>query len=482
MSAPLPAQDRLVPSAAWQPWQPTPSDPWSRKWAAHLYRRAGFGASRAELSAAEQQGYEATLQRILQGGSEAADIQKSLTDLGEIVVTQDEDGLELRQWWVYAMLGSAHPLREKMTLFWHNHFATSLAKVRRAESMFRQNCLFREQALGKFGPFLQAVSKDEAMLIWLDSNNNVKGKPNENYARELMELFSLGVGNYTEKDIRDAARAFTGWQARNDRYYFDAALHDDGVKTVLGRGGNWDGTDVVRIVLEQPAAARFLVRKLYGYFISENASPPDAFLEPLCRLYRDSGYDTALLVKTMLSSRHFYSPHAFRQRVKSPVEYVLGAARGVYGLFDESSPRYRPLPHQVLVPRIDAMGQVLFAPPNVKGWPGGRAWLNTSTMLERDNFAASLAMGTLWSRADTTADAIPAAYDPARVLEEDRATEPAAIAGILIDTHVPGGVRPEARAKLEAFLGEGKPTGKALARRVRESVLAIMTMPEYHLA
>src|SRR5207244_7295670 len=149
-----------------------------------------------------------------------------------------------------------------LTLFWHNHFATSIVKVESVPLMHRQNVLLYKHALGKFGPFLLEMSRDPAMLIWLDSNNNVKGKPNENYAREVMELFSLGVGNYTEKDIREAARAFTGWHTDAEGFKFKPAAHDGGEKTVLGQKGNWDGGDVIRIVLEQPAAARFLVRKL----------------------------------------------------------------------------------------------------------------------------------------------------------------------------------------------------------------------------
>jgi uncharacterized protein (DUF1800 family) len=210
------------------------------------------------------------------------------------------------------MLRGGHPLREKMTLFWHNHFATSLVKVRDPVLMFRQNELLRAHALGKFGPFLQAISRDGAMLLWLDSSSNVKGKPNENYARELMELFSLGVGNYTEKDVREAARAFTGWRTDGAGFAFDARLHDGETKTVLGQAGPWDGGDVVRIVLEQPAASRFLVRKLYRHLVSETATPPDALLEPLCESFRRSDYDIAELVRTILASRLFYSPHAFR--------------------------------------------------------------------------------------------------------------------------------------------------------------------------
>jgi uncharacterized protein (DUF1800 family) len=411
------------------------------------------------------------------------------------------------------MLQGGHPLREKMTLFWHNHFATSIAKVQSGPLMFQQNRLLREHSLGKFGPFLQAMSKDGAMLVWLDSNSNVKGRPNENYARELMELFSLGVGHYTEKDIREAARAFTGWHFDGEEFEFNARLHDTGPKTVLGQTGNWNGGDVVRIVLAQPAAARFLVRKQYHFFVSENVEPPDSFLEPLAEAYRKSDYDTAALLRTLLSSRHFYSDYAFRQRVKSPVEFVLGAVRAVYQPYDEKSPDFRPLPQQALVDRLEAMGQPLFAPPNVKGWRGARSWLNTSTVLARDNFGQALATGTLWANTGyVTATAVdaevaveaapvakpparpaappdrpeepapPKAFDPARVIHEEKVSRPEDVARVLLDLHLPGGVRPEARAKLAAFLAEGNPAGAALDRRVREAVHAILAMPEYQLA
>jgi hypothetical protein len=487
--------DKVDPNEAWQPWRPSPADPWGRKWAAHLYRRAGFGPRRADLREAERLGFAGTLDLLLRGRPNAEELRHTLTDVGRLAADRDEDGEQLRGWWLYCMRHGGHPLREKMTLFWHNHFATSLAKVRSAKLMFRQNCTLRSHALGKFAPFLQAMSKDGAMLVWLDSNSNVKGKPNENYARELMELFSLGVGNYTEKDIRQAARAFTGWHTDGEGFRFDARTHDGGTKTVLGQTGAWDGGDVVRIVLEQPAAARFLVRKLYRFLISESAVPPDTLLEPLCASFRGSGYDIKSLVKTMLASRHFFSEHAFRQRIKSPVEYVLGAVQAVYRRYDETEADYRPLPQRVLTRRLEAMGQVLFAPPNVKGWREGRSWLNTATVLERANFAAALAMGTLWttppqmsaalgSDSDDTSEIPipPLAFDPARLLREEGVHRPDDIVRVLLDLYVPGDIRATARKRLIDFVAEGKPSGRALDRRVREAVHAILTMAEYQLA
>jgi hypothetical protein len=325
-----------------------------------------------------------------------------------------------------------------------------------------------------------------------------------------MELFSLGVGHYTEKDIREAARAFTGWRTDGEGFAFDARLHDSGPKRVLGQSGCWDGGDVVRIVLEQPAAARFVVRKLYHFLISEKIAPSDSLLEPLCNAFRTSDYDIKGLVRTILASRHFYSAHAFRQRIKSPVEYVLGAVRAVYRPCSEEL----GLPQQVLVSRLAAMGQTLFAPPNVKGWPGGPAWLNTSTVLERDNFANALAMGTLWTNrpaeppvtgqpagtfltlgrilskitgatplTDTPEEPAPSrAFDSARPLDDEEVSRPEEVVRALLDLHLPGGIRPEVRARLVAFIAHGNPKGPALERRVRETVHALLSMAEYQMA
>ncbi len=521
MKAKFPTLDQIDPDEAWQPWHGTAADPWGRKWAAHLYRRAAFGSSREDLLEAERLGLEGTLDLLCEGRPDATEVMQTLVDVGRIAAGSDdagetaqgEDGGEqLRGWWLYCMLQGGHPLREKLTLFWHNHFATSLAKVRSPTLMFRQNCLLRNHALGRFGPMLQAISRDAAMMIWLDSNSNVKGKPNENYARELMELFSLGVGNYNEKDVREAARAFTGWRTDGKLVAFDARFHDSGPKTVLGQTGAWDGADVVRIVLEQPVTARFLVRKLYHFLVSEKAVPPGSLLEPLCESFRKSDYDITGLVRTILASRHFFSDHAFRQRIKGPAEYVLGAVQAVYRRFGEDETDYRSLPQRVLVDRLGAMGQNLFAPPNVKGWPGGTSWMNTSTVLERDNFAAALAMGTLWSgptsestaampAAAATPDPVagkaspaaapaempeepapPLAFDSARLLAEERVSCPEDVVRALLDLYLPGGVRSEVRARLVAFLAEDKPTGPALACRVREAVHAILAIAEYQLA
>lgn len=519
----------LDPVEVWEPWQPSADDPWNLKWAGHLYRRAGFGGTPTELRDAVKQGHAATLDRLL-GGDPAinAGWEKLLADLGEKAAVAN-GAYQLRSWWLYAILNTPHPLQEKLTLFWHNHFATSISKVQRPMLMCRQNTLLRRHALGKFRPLLLEISRDPAMLYWLDSNSNVKGRPNENYARELMELFTLGVGNYTETDIREAARAFTGWTVNSDRYEFDDTLHDDGSKSVLSQKGTWNGDDIVRICLEQPVAARFLVRKLYRYFISENTVPPDSLLEPLANSFRQSDYDIAALMRTMLSSRHFFSAHAYRQRIKDPVEFAVGAVRALWDVRpDDTKVAVEP---GTLVSALESMGQELFAPPNVKGWPGAQSWLNTATVLARHNYSQKVAAGHLdgGMNAPTVALAPPAFADPQTLAPQSTALMAAAASGplatativgaivpqppriqdspppeehrdaaaltrrenaqnvdslvnVLLDALLPGEVTKSARDGLVAYVSEGSPANEALNRRIRETVHAIMTMPEYQLA
>ncbi len=495
MAQTTPPPDRVDPVEAWQPWEPSPKDRFDLKWAGHLYRRAAFGASPAEMTEAVSKGLPATLDLLLKGKPGADALENVFTTVGRRTADRAND-FELRAWWVYTMLNGGRPAREKMTLFWHNHFATSIAKVRLTTLMFNQNLLIRKHALGKFGPFLHDMSKDAAMIVWLDNNSNLKSHPNENYAREVMELFTLGVGHYTEKDVREAARAFTGWHTNGADFDFNARFHDGGQKTVLGHTGAFNGDDVLDILLGRPECAEFLVRKLYRYLVSELHDPPAELLAPLAEGFRRTDYDIDALIRRILSSRHFFSAHAFRQRIKNPVEYVLGAVRTVYA----GDP-----PPQPLVRRLELMGQQLFAPPNVKGWRGGQAWLNTSTVLARVNFAQALVMGGLWNDrsrgeafdAPTFAPPVvpnqpdvrvpeepppPDHEDVARLIRAAKATRPEEVVRVLLDAFLPGGVGETARDRLVAFVADGKPTGDALGRRARETAHAILSMPEYQLA
>jgi uncharacterized protein (DUF1800 family) len=500
MSIPLPSDiNRVDPRQAWEPWIPDDRQPWNARWAGHLFRRASFAASPEEVDRAIKDGFAPTLNRLLKGEERHTDFTPVLADLGEQFAR--EGAIEtVRAWWVYVMMHSGHPLREKLTLFWHNHFATSVRKVKSAHLMYRQNQLFRTHALGKFRPFLREVGRDVAMLLWLDSDRNLKGKPNENYARELLELFTLGVGNYTERDVQEAARAFTGWHADpgRTRFSLDADNHDAGLKTVLGRQGNWDGDDIAGIVLDHPAAARFLAGKLYRELISEE-SPPPALLEPLIQRFRESDYDIGDLTVTLLRSRLFFSSHAFLRKIKTPVEFVLGAVHAAWS---------GPIRPDELAEAIGDMGQTLFAPPNVKGWPGGRAWLNTQTLLRRNNFAESVAMGkgtppptervpgvpplpllppvaggaveAEAPKKDEPEDP-PAPFDVVRRLGQLDEADPGDLARRLLNRFLPGLAPKEARKQLRAFLAEGKPQGIHLRSRLREAAHAVMCVAEFQL-
>src|SRR5947209_979473 len=264
----------IDPRTAWEPYRPTADNPWDLKKVGHLYRRAGFGATFAELAAGLADGPDKTIDRVLAGGPADPDFERTSAFMAsERSLPAGAPGVQLAAWWLYRMLRTPHPLREKLTLFWHNHFATSLAKVQNARSMLGQYRLMHRHALGSFRDLLHAISFDPAMMVWLDTNQSKKGKPNENYARELMELFSLGIGNYTEADVREAARAFTGYEIDQGKGKFNSRKHDDSVKSVFAKKGAFRGEDIARLCLEKPVCSLFIVTKLYRFLISESDTP-----------------------------------------------------------------------------------------------------------------------------------------------------------------------------------------------------------------
>jgi uncharacterized protein (DUF1800 family) len=296
-----------------------------------------------------------------------------------------ERGLELKGWWVREMRATPAPLAERMTLFWHNHFTSSLQKVRSPLLMYRQNALLRRHALGSFAELLRAVAKDPAMLVYLDGASNRRGQPNENFAREVMELFTLGEGNYTELDVKEAARAFTGWSLDRARgeFVFRPLLHDDGAKTVLGREGPLRGEDVIEILLAQPQTARFVLGKLWREFVSAGpASERERIeLEHAARVFRETGWSIRLALRELLTSEAFWAGANRAALIKSPADLVIGTLRQFEIDFSD------PLPFVVLLRQL---GQDLFAPPNVRGWPGGHAWINSQTLLARKAFLERL--------------------------------------------------------------------------------------------
>jgi uncharacterized protein (DUF1800 family) len=346
--------------------------------AAHLWRRAAFGAPPGEIERTVDSGVGEAVGRLVDGPADDRATESLEFVYQSVLGADDADGA--RAWLLLRMLRGGHPVREKAALFWHGHFATSIRKVRDLAWMLRQYRLFLDHGLGPFGVLLDAVARDPAMIRWLDNETNRKGQPNENYAREVLELFTLGEGRYTERDIREAARAFTGWHIQRESFHFARSLHDDGEKTVLGETGRLGGEDVQRIALAQPACGRFLARKLLRFYVMPE--PPAAAVDALGDWMRKNDYDVAATLKLLFRSRLFYSAAARRSLVKSPVDFVVGATRAL---------SIRKADLKAAVPALRAMGQDLLAPPNVKGWPGHRAWIDTASWLVRVRVAGALA-------------------------------------------------------------------------------------------
>ena len=380
------------PARAWAPYAPSPGDPWDRPRVAHLHRRAGFAAPWDVLERDLKDGPDASVDRLLAGEPATRDGTPAAAFAAQFDAIAGRLGASgsltrLQGIWLRRMIDTPHPLLERLTLFWHDHFATSFAKVNSTALMQRQNAGLRRHALGDFGALLGEMARDPAMLVWLDSATNRKAHPNENYAREVMELFALGRGRYTEKDVQEAARAFTGGFIRDDRFVEVPAQHDDGEKTILGRTGRFRGADVTGILLDQPACAEFLAGKLFRHFVSEVDEPSPALLAPVADAFRRSGYDVRVPVRLILRSRLFHDPAMRRRRVKSPVEFAVGTIRALEVV--------RPtVAADALADACTRMGQSLYAPPSVAGWDGGPAWINTTTTLARTNFALALLSDT----------------------------------------------------------------------------------------
>ena len=371
--------------------------PADRSTVAHLLRRTGFGPTAAEVDAAVLAGYAATVDALLDvSAPDPADASpapafapyqplgaKALTPAQRQAVEKQRASelAALELWWLHRMAESSHPLREKLTFFWHGHFATSFDKVRRPDYLFRQNELFRTAGFGDFESLTQAVAKDPAMLVWLDAATDKKAHPNENFARELMELFTLGLGAYAEADVREAARAFTGWYVnpRSDTWAIASRQHDDGPKTVLGQTGPWGGEDVIRIVVENPASPPFVVSRLWSH-LAYPVAPTDAVVKELAPAFARSR-NVADLVRAVLLHPQFVSATARTGLVKQPVEWLIGSLRALA----------LPATDARLIPVLTQLGQVPFRPPNVGGWPQNEYWLTTASSLARLNFASSVA-------------------------------------------------------------------------------------------
>jgi uncharacterized protein (DUF1800 family) len=367
--------------------------------ARHLLRRTGFGiATPAEVVALVSNGsldYEGAVDALLDGmrtkpsspllGWFDEKPQRG-RDVRELPIADQEAYKNLwlkrrrtvRHWWLGEMLTTPSPLTERMTLFWHGHFTSSVNKVKYATLMYEQNALFRREAIGNFARLLRAVSKGPAMLIYLDNRDNKAGHPNENFARELLELFTLGEGqSYTERDIREAARALTGWRVDIARAAFDMnqKVHDDGTKTFLGETGRFDGDDIVGIVLKQRRTADYITERLWRAFVDD--APDRSEVARLADNFRRSGYEIRPLLKGLLMTPRFRAAANRGLLVKSPIDLGVGTYR-LIGAAPDNMKRFEGA--------LRRMGQDVFNPPNVKGWPGGKSWINSTTLSLRQQF------------------------------------------------------------------------------------------------
>ncbi len=293
-----------------------------------------------------------------------------------------KEGERLKRWWMRHLLRTKTPVNEHMTLFWHNHFTSSLDKVAQPRLMYLQNQLLRRNAMGNFRKLLHEIARDPAMLVYLDGSKNVKGSPNENFARELMELFTLGIGNYTEADVKAAAIAFTGWGVDRNRgvFVYDPKKHDNKTVTFLGRKGSFTGDEIIDIILEKPQTAKFITRKFWKEFVSD-MPPEEELIEQWANSFRESNYDIKTLLSEILNSDAFWSKKYRGTLTKSPVDLLVGTLRTLpFPKFSDTQ----------LVHIAQLLGQDLFDPPTVKGWEGGTAWIDTQTMLVRTSFLTKL--------------------------------------------------------------------------------------------
>lgn len=450
------------PTWAWAPYRPDAERPWGLPLAAHLYRRAGFGAGWDTLQQAVSEGPERTLDRLLAPRADVASFDRSFDAHEEASIDPAGGSMEtLAAWWLRRMLETPHPLQEKMTLFWHDFFGVSGATVGSARLMLAHLAILRRHALGRLQPLLETVIQDAALLVSYRGEANRRSQPSETYARRLMELLGFGPDQYSARDLRDLARSFTGWFVIRQRLRYLEHEHDPGPKRLFGQEGPWKGPDAVRILLAQQAAPRAVVRRLYRWLLADTEEPPPALVEPLARQFA-ADYDIGRLVRTILASNWFFSEHAYRQRIKSPVELVLGLAKAMETV----------LPTQPLARDLAELGQALGAPPTSKGWPAGPAWLNPFTLTRRQNLTCRIVAG---------AEPYGGRVDPLALARRHGKKEPAQAAAffleLLVDGRVPAAVRQKLAGRPGALPGEKSP-----AAAIRHLVCAITALPEFQLA
>ncbi len=487
---------------------PIPSRDFGPRQARHLLLRAGFGATPAQVLEASRRGLDATVDALVRyervddsalpkpeadpdvvrpptpeerqaqaearrSGDQAAQDAIRRAQLNSQRMDRAMIG-QLRDWWIARLIATPRPMQEKLTLLWHDHFASSQRQVRDAYLMLQQNQMFREHANGSFADLLRNIVRDPAMLRYLNNDRNNKRKPNENFARELMELFALGEGNYTEDDIRAGARALTGYTVNDNDFHFRNAAYDDTRKRILSELGPWNGDHFVSILLKQAACARFAALKLYRHFVADVSVYPAqiaadhlAVIDALADRLRADEYALAPALGVLLRSRHFYDDAIVGQKIKSPAELLVGTIRQL------GTPTRQK---RALAQSMEGMGQTLFEPTSVAGWPVGQEWINTSTLFVRQNTCTYLLTGKLpnqrWEPGQV-------AYDPEPLLVglEDRSPE--VVANHLIDVLL-GDKTPAARR--EPIVKFMKQRDKGVTKESLVALLMLLTAtPEYQL-
>jgi len=402
----------------------------------------------------------------------------------ELQQTERQHMLELRVWWLRRMAHGPRPLQEKLVLFWHGHFATSVEKVKEAYLMWRQNDLFRRMATGNWKDLLIEVAKDPAMLVWLDQAQSRKEHPNENFAREVMELFALGEGNYSEKDIAEAARALTGWSYDRPRQEFIERpfWHDRGSKTIFGKTGNFDGEDFLELVVQQPNASRFITGKMWKFF--SGSEPNEKLGEALAEIFRQNGNQFNPVLRAMFLSEEFYSPSIVRNQVKSPVQWLVGSVK----LLERELP-----PPMICFGLTRNLGQELFAPPNVKGWDGGLSWITTNNLLARYNDAAALVqgdtsmMGGLFPNNPNANREVErrlkfaraGSVEPEKLFPADVRTDKQKLIAALENRLLQAKLKPKQEKVLRDYLDSKSEFGD---QEILNAIRLVMSTPEYQLA
>ena len=470
---------------------------------AHLMRRAGFGEPRDGIEAYVAKGYEATVEELLHLGDHQAMpddlIRRYHSDLSDM-----KGGGPPPANWLYRMVTTKAPLQEKIALFWHGIFATGFSKITNGKDLMDQIQMFRRYGLGSFQTLLLELSKDPSMIIWLDNHDNHNGAINENYGRELLELFSMGVGNYTEQDIKECARAFTGWTIGNTEYMVECARnnstwpygriamhseyrpedHDDGEKVFLDQRGRFNGEDVIDIICQQPATARFISRHMYSFFVADEPPVPQwpyvpprdpEAIETLSQTYFESHYDVRSMLRVLFNSDFFRSEKSWYEKVKSPAELVVGVLRLSGGL---EWPQYE-IPSQS--GRMAYMGQALTNPPSVEGWHQGVEWIDSGALVERVNFATEHLGDLTKLGVRAIIDRLEADYGG--VLSPDRLVQGCLdlMGAISVSENTRSALVEHASRAGDLRLSEPGP-GEEPGRRVAEMVQLVATTPEFQRA